>query len=267
MRRIFLSILSGILFVSSAYSQSEILNKAYKKRSKELLGEFFTSWQNQTQPISDNELGLLSDTILNAYKCFGSFYLPMELEKIGIPEWGTDMNEDASCIIVQNKLKINIVDSLKFERTENNPEEEILFSVGEGYYDADDITYSEVINDFRPVIKDYGRKILYLNDIYSDTLNSFLGRKLVDNRYVYGISYKQVRKRENFLKSSIRVWPGHWNSDWHLITQPEVFSITFDSKMENAIVFFRVVYQGGTAILKKENDEWTLVSSWLTWIE
>ena len=33
------------------------------------------------------------------------------------------------------------------------------------------------------------------------------------------------------------------------------------------VVFFRFVYEGGEVILEKQDDEWTIVSGKLTWIE
>ncbi len=52
------------------------------------------------------------------------------------------------------------------------------------------------------------------------------------------------------------------------MTEIPVFYIqSFFLEMNYAKLFFRLVYQGGEAYLKKENGKWNLISSKLTWIE
>ena len=74
-------------------------------------------------------------------------------------------------------------------------------------------------------------------------------------------------ERQQFLGNYIKVIYGHWGGYWHLETHPEVYRISFDENMNNVIVYFRLVYEGGKATLTKQKGKWELVSSRLTWIE
>ena len=101
---------------------------------------------------------------------------------------------------------------------------------------------------------------VYLNSLYYTGLTKFLGSIIKKNKerlnYTYYLSEKEVKKRQLFLEQNIKVWEGHWGAYWQLLTYPEVNSIIFDKEMEYAKVFFRIVYEGGEALLKKENGKW-----------
>ncbi len=77
----------------------------------------------------------------------------------------------------------------------------------------------------------------------------------------------ESEKRKAFLENDIKIWYGHWGSYWQLDSYPVVYSITFDKRMLYARVDFRMVYEGGEAVLKKKNGQWVLVTSKRTWIE
>ena len=55
-----------MFFSFSAYAQYEgkLLEKAYKKKSTQLLDQFFMNWNKQVQPVTEEELSLMNDTIM-----------------------------------------------------------------------------------------------------------------------------------------------------------------------------------------------------------
>ena len=65
----------------------------------------------------------------------------------------------------------------------------------------------------------------------------------------------ESEKRKMFLENYIKIFHGHWGGYWQLHSYPEAESITFDKNMEYARVDFRLVYEGGFAILKNEYFE------------
>ena len=74
-------------------------------------------------------------------------------------------------------------------------------------------------------------------------------------------------KRKQFLENYIKIWYGHWGGYWQLNSYPYAQKITFDRKFENAVVDYRMVYEGGFAYFKKVNGIWVLIQARRTWIE
>lgn len=82
------------------------------------------------------------------------------------------------------------------------------------------------------------------------------------------IRRKEAYKRIEFFKNHITVFRHHWGKKgWHVETYPYINSIIFDKNMENAIIDFRLVFQGGYAYLRKTDNKWVLITSGLIWIE
>ncbi len=279
-------------FFSQSYSQFKLLEEAYKKKSEDQLNEFFASWQKEIPPVSNEEFDSLSDIEKEVYNAFCAFYNPIDLQTIGRSEWGDSIYRDVNYLIIQNSLYYRVqdkvfftaeekvaiykkslakdgqkgIDSLKIQNIPSFGEEWVLEELV-----GNDWILSDTISDFRPPISLSNRNIVYLNSLYYTGLTKFLGSIIKKNKerlnYTYYLSEKEVKKRQLFLEQNIKVWEGHWGAYWQLLTYPEVNSIIFDKEMEYAKVFFRIVYEGGEALLKKENGKWRLISSKLTWIE
>ena len=130
---------------------------------------------------------------------------------------------------------------------------------------------ADSIVDFRPFVKVPGKQAVYLTPKRIETLRAFLGDKHLPIG-AGGImnparSTGESEKRKAFLENDIKIWYGHWGGYWQLDSCPVVYSITFDKSMLYARVDFRMVYEGGEAVLKKKNGQWVLVASKITWIE
>lgn len=106
------------LLFSQSYSQFNLLEEAYKKKSKEKLNEFFIDWQKEIPSISNVEFENLTDIEKEAYKVFGAFYNPEELQTIGSSEWGDTIYQAVKYLIVQNSIQYRIQNRVFFTEEE-----------------------------------------------------------------------------------------------------------------------------------------------------
>uniref|UniRef100_UPI00404B4ECB hypothetical protein n=1 Tax=Flavobacterium sp. TaxID=239 RepID=UPI00404B4ECB len=255
--RIFLIIIVlGSFFNSFGQSEFENLENAYRKRSQKHLNQFFQKWQEESIP-TDN-LNSLSELEKDVYTIFKDFYNPFNLGRIGDGEWGNELYAEIDYIIVQNKIFIYTyeIDSLSAINKVNR--DTIKFK-------------KDSINDFCPDLNFGQVKTLFLFPKYEKAINKFLGTKneplgsgnIMNPAKARGLS----EKRQKFLNKKLKIIHGHWGGYWHIITHPFVFSISFNLDRTIAHVNFRLVYQGGEAHYVKQNGQWILEKSKLTWIE
>ena len=66
-----------------SYSQFNILEEAYKKKSEKKLEDFLDHWRKDILPISDKEYQALLTTEKAVYDVFYAFYNPIDLQRIG----------------------------------------------------------------------------------------------------------------------------------------------------------------------------------------
>jgi len=289
MRKIIILFFIFSLFVNiSLYSQTDLkmLEEAYKHSSKKKLKNFFDAWSREITPITDAELSTYNDTIQQAYKAFVAFYKPhrldsicgidnimykkrffffytrYELDSIEAIQWTNRLYKDVDFLIVQNNFKIYFTDKIypEFERN-------FYF-----WYDENENSkqVDSVVN-FRPQINCNDKIPVYLTPKYDTLLNTFLGSEHLEFGTGGIMNVAQAKgkskRKKSFLENYIKILHGHWGGYWHLCSFPEAYSITFDKDMEYALIYFRLHYGGGEAILKREGETWTLISSKLRWIE
>lgn len=293
----------SILFLATllqSQSNAHLLKKAYKRRSTESLKQFFLNWNKEIQPITELEFSKLNDTIKQAYSVFTGFYKPQSIDSLGGSEWGNDIYKNVDFLIVQNFIKIYFTDKIYYseqevddyvvdyinqnikadstrqkllKRKDGKLSEFVLENFGPNrsiFFDRKDSLTDSIVN-FRPQINCNGKLPLYLNSNYSDILNAFLGKKHLPIG-AGGImnparSTGQSEKRKEFLENYIKIWHGHWGGYWQLYSYPNAYSITFDKEMKYARVDYRMVYEGGEALLKNYKGNWVLISAKRTWIE
>lgn len=289
-----------ILTVGQAQTAGQLLEKAYKKKSTEMLKQFFQNWNQEIQPISEKELSTLNDTILQTYNVFTAFYKPQSIDSLGGSEWGNDIYKNVDFLVIQDFIKIYftdklywteqetddyIVDNINKKIKEDSTRQQLLkrtdgklsqrvienFRPDRGvFFERNDTLLDSIVN-FRPIINSNGKLPLYLSSKYNDILNAFLG----NNHLPLGTggimnparSSRQSEKCKKFLENYIKIWYGHWGGYWQLNSYPKAYSVTFDKEMKYAKVDFRMVYEGGEALLKNDNGKWILVSAKRTWIE
>lgn len=255
--RIFLT-LFFIFSFSNCFAQNdfEILENAYKKRSQKKLNLFLQNWQEASIP--KDTLDALGPLETDVYSVFKDFYNPLNLGSIGKSEWGDGLYSEIDYVIVQNKIFIYTyeIDSLSFINELNR--DSIKFK-------------KDSINDFRPDLNFGQVKTLFLFPKYEIAINKFLGTKneplgsgnIMNPAKARGLS----EKRQKFLNKKLKIIHGHWGGYWHIITHPFVFNISFNANYTVAHINFRLVYQGGEAHYIKQNGQWILEKSNLTWIE
>jgi hypothetical protein len=255
------TVLSLLLLYSGTFAQKRdsLLFSAYKSKSVAQLKFFFESWANEVTAIADQSTH--NDTIKNVYLVFQAFYDPKDISKSGGSEWGNDIYKNADYLLVQDRIYYGIVDSLI--RSDLQPKQDsVIFKRAIDY---------DTLKNFRPQIIFSDAKAIPLTRTYDSLLNRFLGNhhyKIATGNIMSPARSKgESEKRKQFLENYIKIWYGHWGGYWQLYSYPYVSRITFDRNFQNAIVDYRMVYEGGYAYLKNINGNWTIVRAKRTWIE
>ena len=282
---------------------SQLLEHAYKAKSQAELTQFFGEWSRNIVAITKEELAQLNSQQKEAYDVFTAFYKPHRLDSLGGSEWGDSIYEKTKFLLVQNDIKIRIIDRVFYSDTyidsvitgvisrtvkedsvrkrllkrvnrklNQQIREEFSFETAFSFHSQDDKKIStDSLTDFRPIVKIPGKQIIYLKPKRAETLKAFLGNKhlpigaggIMNPAHSNGDS----EKRKKFLGNDIKIWCGHWGGYWQLNSYPVAYFITLDKNMLYARVSFRMVYEGGETILKKLGGRWEIVSSKRTWIE
>lgn len=297
-------LLHSLIFISMTMqiavgqTQYDLIENAYKKKSIQMLTQFFDNWSNE---ISPNNSEIKNDTIKEAYNVFKGFYHPTQLSTLGGSEWGNSLYMNSKYFLVQTKLNhILFVDKLFYTdkekdsitvsfytnlfkndtvRLKNELKRDANGNLMPYVYENWDIGFNDMkilkavdsIEKFYPTIDYKDIKAVYLIPKYQDLMDNFLGNSY--NKLGKGGIMNPARskgaskKRKAFIDNLITTFYGHWGGYWQLNTYPYINSITFDKYMKYAKVDFRLVYEGGEALLKKEGEKWILINSKRTWIE
>lgn len=283
-----------------AQSPARTLRKAYHEESEIKLRTFFQMWANETPPVSKEEISKMNDTTRNAYLSFVAFYQPLNLEGFGGSEWGNEVYQNVAFFLVQNQVKVGFADKVGYGQGERDSIRDALLSeycqgdsatiqlylsrdtkdwpeiLRDAYArkvripEPEDVKY-QTLRDFRPPVNSGDIIPLYLNNKYEGILNRFLGDKhkplgygnIMNPARAYGTSEDKKR----FVEKYIKIFYGHWGGYWQLTTYPSASSITFDREMLTARISFRMIYEGGYAILENHGDHWDMIYATLTWIE
>jgi len=275
-----------LLGISNSIGQdfSKSLKYSYKNNETDSLLRLLRQWNDN---IQSNEAKFSKDEIVSAvYSIFNEFYTPFNLNRIGSSEWGDSLYLNKFAI-VQNQIKYVIAefpnaDTIVIESGEDT----LTLSNLENKYGKDSQIYGYyenlknpivknldkvVLNDFRPKTTLPPDKILYLTEEYKSELIQFLGdqhSKLSEGGIMNPArATSKTWKRQSFLNNYLNVIYGHWGGYWQLETHPEVSLIVINQALTKALVYFRLVYEGGNAYLERQNGEWILIESKLTWIE
>ena len=208
------------------------LEEAYRLNSQELLQRYLTGWQLRVRSVAEEEYRLFVDTVRAVYDIYAAFYDPLHMGKYcttgRCPEFGNDIYAGIEYAVVQNNIK----------------------------YTTSEYENHKEISDFRPAV-DPGPSVLFLTPEYWEALNSFLDRD---------VHQGDLQERYNFLTEKLSIWPGHWFG-WHFLTHPEIDYLKINSTLDSAVVHFRIIFEGGEAILVHDGTRWRMTESRLTWIE
>lgn len=292
MRTLLLHIIIG-LFAFSGFGQNaeeKLLKYSFKKGDADSLNMFFTKWEKEFQPISQIQFVNLSDTLKDIYEIFLDFYTPQDLKRIGGSEWGDSLYFGVDFVIVQNRIDFSIVetldkkkiiltylrnnlkDSSMYERySETFMKDTADYSLGFTYFNSIEYLYEDSIMDFRPNVKIDNIGILFYKTEYTRTIARFLKNKY--HKLGFGGIMNPARAkgksklRLDWINTKVKIFHGHWGGYWQMTTYPSVNQILIDKERETALVFYRMVYEGGEALYKKIDNKWTLIESKRKWIE
>ena len=285
----------------SQESQVDLLEKAYGKHSKSLLYKFFDNWSNEA---SSNENDAPNKWVAEAHKVFVAFYQPLQPEKIGCRGKDVELYNKSAYLIVQdtlndiymtdsipltqdelevfyiNRVKQQYLDTSKqkvFERYIRNQKKvgelRPVFDISSSINSYLGIPTTRIDSNisFRPPVSFSNKKVVYLTTAYKQLLNNFLGNEHVKlgEESIMQVAYSkgESAKRMEYINKAVKIIYGHWGGYWQYETYPQAYNIILDSKLRHAVVNFRYGYRGGYAILKKHNNQWTIISAELTWIE
>ncbi|MBO4489639.1 MAG: hypothetical protein J5741_08320 [Bacteroidales bacterium] len=283
-------------------SQAKLLKEAYQSRSTELLYKFFDNWSEE---VKSNEKKAKNPYVKEAHKVFTAFYQPMQTIRRGTrcsiyddkPYFIVQGSLGKICTADFILYKPEEIDSfmiariLPFYADDTNYQKKWLANLQPGYWSYLTFNYagrnghggyslsefnipvSEVVSDirFRPPVSFIDKKVVYLTDGYKKLLDSFLGDdhvELGDENIMQPATASDISKqKKEFLDSAARIFYGHWGGYWQYETYPEASQIIFNPEMNRAVVLFRFVYEGGQAVLEKQDGEWKVVDVRFTWIE
>ncbi|MHB8156316.1 MAG: hypothetical protein ACYDEQ_02855 [Desulfocucumaceae bacterium] len=296
MRKIFLHIIALIIlicFVLPVYAQgqAELLEKAFSSDSSIYAINFFETWQNEYQPLTEKDLLKLSDTLKAVYTVFKEFYNPFDFSRIEHhssmgSNWvggNKNINDGVKYVVVSTKIMYGFVetfdkDTIVYYRMLKKYKNDTikLRKSFDKYKKADPKIYHEFLSeenkqifadsiiDFRPQVTFPAVKCLYLTDKYYKIINIFLGlprKGCNDNDKIISEDKKM------FINRYIRVSYDHWHLSWDIITEPIPYKIVFDKKMNNAALFFTFHYCGGEAYFEKVDSTWIYKKASVTWIQ
>jgi len=294
---LFILFLVTILTVSAqSESQAKLLREAYKLQSTKMLCEFFDNWSEE---VKSNEDEAQSPYVAEAHKVFAAFYQPQRIIARDID--CHVLYEEKNYFIVQGSLwKILQAETILYKQEEidsfliaricrmypddTTEQQDWIQYVRDNkpklcYESSDAILKFDLIAtttldsavEFRPPVHFEGKKVVYLNKKYEKLLNSFLGKRHIafgeENIMQPANSKGKNQTKHEFFNNAALIFHGHWGGYWQYVTYPKANKIIFNPEMNRAVVLFRFVYEGGEAILEKQNGEWKVVDFRFTWIE
>jgi len=217
------------------------LMEAFNTSCVSCLETILKDWYREYSPDES-----IPDSLQVVYDVYKEFFSPWDLARICNSEFGNDIYENNDYYVIQNSISYDFA-----------------------FRDSPKNTYS--INDFKPTIVNDDKKTLYLTGKYESAIHCFLGGNYIptcDSTIVTpDFSSEDAYDRYVFMNEYLKFIHDHWVTAWHLETHPMVERISFNGEKDSAIVFFRVAYEGGEAVLGLEEEEWTIVDHYMTWIE
>lgn len=294
------ALLISVLFLLTGQAKAqtaEQLEQAYKEQSTEKLKAFFNDWAKDLKPATVRQRKKMSKLVQRAYAIFEAFYNPHDLANHGSTQWGNDIYTGFNYLLIQNAFKIFQKDKVYYTDEEaraytidnilkNVPvkyHDKWLASVksGDKYFvrsygpnnkliwdDSEKVLLDSVTN-FRPNIVQTTATPLYLTEKYSKLLDGFLGN--THSPFAEGGIMNTARakgesaNRQQFLQNYIKIYYGHWGGSWEYLSSPSIGALVFDKDMKYAKIFYGMIYEGGEAFLKFEDNTWKLISMERKW--
>lgn len=203
-------------------------------------------WSRAVQSSEQTDLDKNAQAALDVYK---AVYQPLGFPDSVGSEWG-DLYADADYLVVNCSFEYVVTS----EFTENR-------------YELKDTLDSGRFRYYRPQLN-LAKPCLYLSYQIESAIQAFLGDELADPTSIMQPSSGagETRRREEFLSSRIKLMHYHWSSGYHINSHPDITDIRINEDLDEAYVYFTLIYQGGFIRLVKEDGKWVTVDARLTWI-
>ncbi len=131
-------------------------------------------------------------------------------------------------------------------------------------------TFNQISNIFTQVSFS-DSQVLHLTSKLEEQLEDYLGSDFSEfgTPSIMTPAQAKGRSAQRLVAADtlLTIVPDHWGDGWHFISHPEISQILFNKDLNEAIVAFRIGYEGGYADLKKENDSWKIITSFMWWVE
>lgn len=236
------------------YTVAELVDKLENSvdTSSNRLSKFFNEW-NESITSNTEDFINQNDSIKAVFNVYRTFYKPLNLLELGDWEWGNELNSNARYVAVQNKIFYAVLPGNNLDK-----------------YDWK-TSRTDSIDNFRPPILIGTDSVLYLTKEYELAISSFLGSEMTElgegNIMSPSRPIEESQQRFELIRPFVPILAGHWGGYWHIESHPDASLIVFNQELTKARISFRVGYQGGSAILEKQNGQWVITESKETWIE
>lgn len=225
------------------------LVRGYTSDAKQPLLDFLNDWHARSKPISPQLLKRKPAFEQAVYDLYGAFFRPDERHY-----------KTTEFIVIQDKLDVRIVNS-DFRRVfeaKTQDHESLVRKLPQ-------ISHL-VFKDFRPQIKQDGKKLLYLEQDRLAAMLTFLtetnGYRMIDRYWDEDCESDEQKARLRYLNSALEVFPGHWGTGWHFETHPYVNTVYLSAEFKKAVLVYRVYYGFGEVLMTHEDDGgWKIVSN------
>lgn len=236
---------------------ADLLHEAYREQSDEKLRAFFSRWQDEIRPITEEELTSRPAIERALYSLYEAFYDPRFPSRLGGSEWGDGIYANAEFFIAQSKLYFRQV-------PEPGGMDRSRFDSDESFQAY--IMSRDSLTNFRPRLRFPDTEVVYLTEEFESLISDFLTVATSTSSWRDHELQEERERRRQFIGRMAHIIPGHWFG-WHILTHPEAYMVEIDSTLTRARVEFRIVYEGGYADFEREDGEWRLREARRVWIE
>ena len=195
------------------------------------------------------------DSVDKIFKDLKDSFIADSLSNNWYPELGDTLYNNIRYVLIQNKIKICVYDSLL---------ESFYLSTNKYMFP----NFTIEILDFHPKINIPDVKVIYLEDWLKCVLGEFLINKYIpigeDLFWMDDHITKDAENKLNFLNRVMRIYYDRTCSSWIVETPPSKVSINYNKRLTSATVEFMLINQAGTAYYKRVDEKWNYLKSRIT---
>lgn len=252
---LFIMLITGCLAIAEE-NYRLILNDAYIHKSSQLLLQYLNEWADYSRPREADNMAGLERQVYTAYEAFYKYNYDSLLIK----------NESKAppkrkYLLIQKSINVLIANTSKFIYFDEEKRNVFLKT-----------TKSNRFENFKPFIKNDSLKTLYMADDYGTMLLSFFESQYDSNSRIkmwFGQTKNKQRifDKVNFLREYLNIYPSHWGNYWIVENEPFVDFIVFDKSYTSALIKYRINWEIGECVLRKNGNVWEIKENKIVGIE